>query len=59
MCGVLLPKSEAYTNINNYHSLRVCLMPNPVLSILQTYLILRKTCGYYYVHFTNWEPATQ
>ena len=53
MCGVLLPISEAYTNINNYHSLRVCLMPNPVLNILQTHLILRKTCGYYYVHFTN------
>ena len=37
MCGVLLPISEAYTNINNYHSLRVCLVPGPVLSTAQTF----------------------
>ena len=43
MGNVLLLVYKAYTNINNYHLLRVCLVPGPVLSTSKTHLIPRET----------------
>lgn len=43
MCNVLFLIYEPYTNINNYHSLRVCPVLGPRLSTSQTHLTLRKT----------------